>query len=91
MVCTALMGAYFTVISLTELVLVPYLPDGKQYAAFLSYRPSAIEVSTITGSQYLWAPIGAIALLTLIGLLTQLACYNKMMRSRKVSLPPPMV
>jgi len=91
MVCTALMGAYFTVISLTELVLVPYLPDGKQYAAFLSYRPSGIEVSTITGSQYLWAPIGAIALLTLIGLLTQLACYNKMMRSRKVSLPPPMV
>lgn len=98
MICTALMGAYFTVTSLTELVLIPYLPDGKDYAAFLSYRPSPIQmadvdvqVSTITGSQYLWAPIGAIALLTLIGLLTQLACYNKMMRSRKTNLPPPMV
>ena len=94
MICTALMGAYFTVTSLTELVLIPYLPDGKEYAAFLSYRPSPIQmadvdvqVSTITHSQYLWAPIGAIALLTLIGLLTQLACYNKMMRSRNKTRP----
>ena len=34
-------------------------------------------------SKYLWAPFGAMMLLTLIGLLTQLACYNQMMRKRK--------
>jgi len=91
MICTALMGAYFTTTSLVELVLIPYLPDGKEYATFLAYRPSPVqvasspsgEVTNVVSSKYLWAPFGAMVLLTLIGLLTQLACYNNMMRNRK--------
>ena len=89
MICTALMGAYFAMTSIVELVLIPYLST--DYAAFLTYRPSPIEVvnnvqakaTDVVSSQYLWAPFGGMVLLTLIGLLTQLACYNKMMRNRK--------
>ena len=85
MICTALMGAYFAMTSIVELVLIPYLST--DYAAFLTYRPSPIEVvnnakATDVVSSVPWAPFGGSAL-TLIGLLTQLACCNKMMRNRK--------
>ena len=40
MICTALMGSYFATTALVELVVVPYVPDGYNYAAFLAYRPS---------------------------------------------------
>jgi len=89
MVCTALMGAYFATTAFVELVVVQYLPDGYNYAAFLAYRPSPNvsglhkDVQNFAMSKYLWAPLGAVLLLTLIGLLTQLACYNQMMRKRK--------
>ena len=70
-------------------VVVPYVPDGYNYAAFLAYRPSPNvsglhkDVQNFAMSKYLWAPLGAMLLLTLISLLTQLACYNQMMRKRK--------
>lgn len=89
MICTALMGAYFATTALVELVVVPYVPDGYNYAAFLAYRPSPNvsglhkDVQNFAMSKYLWAPLGTMLLLTLIGLLTQLACYNQMMRKRK--------
>lgn len=89
MICTALMGSYFATTALVELVVVPYVPDGYNYAAFLAYRPSPNvsglhkDVQNFAMSKYLWAPLGAMLLLTLIGLLTQLACYNQMMRKRK--------
>lgn len=91
MICTALMGAYFATTAIVELVLIPYLPDGKEYGSFLAYRPSPVEVavdahshvSNVVASKYLWAPFGGMVLLTLIGLLTQLALYNKMIRYRK--------
>merc|ERR1711865_129913 len=89
MICTALMGSYFATTALVELVVVPYVPDGYNYAAFLAYRPSPNvsglhkDVQNFAMSKYLWAPLGAMLLLTLISLLTQLACYNQMMRKRK--------
>ena len=89
MICTALMGSYFATTALVELVVVPYVPDGYNYAAFLAYRPSPNmsglhkDVQNFAMSKYLWAPLGAMLLLTLIGLLTQLACYNQMMQKRK--------
>eukprot|EP00320_Phaeocystis_rex_P003349 CAMPEP_0119057876 /NCGR_PEP_ID=MMETSP1178-20130426/2266_1 /TAXON_ID=33656 /ORGANISM="unid sp, Strain CCMP2000" /LENGTH=283 /DNA_ID=CAMNT_0007038743 /DNA_START=53 /DNA_END=904 /DNA_ORIENTATION=- len=89
MICTALMGAYFATTALVELVVVRYVPDGYNYAAFLAYRPSPDlsglhkDVQNFVVSKYLWAPLGTMLLLTLIGLLTQLACYNQMMRKRK--------
>ena len=36
MICTALMGSYFATTALVELVVVPYVPDGYNYAAFLA-------------------------------------------------------
>jgi hypothetical protein len=93
MICTALMGAYFATTALVELVVVPYVPDGYNYAAFLAYRPSPNisglhkDVHDFAMSKYLWAPLGAMLLLTLIGLLTQLACYNQMMQKRKREVP----
>lgn len=93
MICTALMGAYFATTALVELVVVPYVPDGYNYAAFLAYRPSPNmsglhkDVQDFAMSKYLWAPLGAMLLLTLIGLLTQLACYNQMMQKRKREVP----
>jgi hypothetical protein len=89
MICTALMGSYFATTALVELVVVPFVPDGYNYAAFLAYRPSPNvsglhkDVQNFAMSKYLWAPLGAMLLLTLISLLTQLACYNQMMRKRK--------
>jgi hypothetical protein len=89
MVCTALMGAYFATTALVELVIVRYVPGGYNYAAFLAYRPSPNvsglhkDVQNFAMSKYLWAPLGTMLLFTLIGLLTQLACYNQMMRKRK--------
>jgi hypothetical protein len=90
MICTALMGAYFATTALVELVVVPFVPDGASYGAFLAYRPTpttsaagGAAVDDVLHSKYLWAPFGAMMLLTLIGLLTQLACYNQMMRKRK--------
>ena len=79
--------------ALVELVVVPYVPDGYNYAAFLAYRPSPNisglhkDVQDFAMSKYLWAPLGAMLLLTLIGLLTQLACYNQMMQKRKREVP----
>jgi len=89
MVCTALMGSYFATTAIVELVVVPYVPDGYNYAAFLAYRPSPNvsglhkDVQNFAMSKYLWAPLGAMLVLTVVGLLTQLACYNQMMRKRK--------
>merc|ERR1711865_1125191 len=34
---SALMGSYFATTALVELVVVPYVPDGYNYAAFLAY------------------------------------------------------
>ena len=74
-------------------VVVPYVPDGYNYAAFLAYRPSPNvsglhkDVQNFAMSKYLWAPLGTMLLLTLIGLLTQLACYNQMMQKRKREVP----
>ena len=82
MICTALMGSYFATTALVELVVVPYVPDGYNYAAFLAYRPSPNmsglhkDVHNFAMSKYLWLPLGAMLLLTLVGLLIQLACYN---------------
>ena len=45
------------------------------------------DVQDFAMSKYLWAPLGAMLLLTLIGLLTQLACYNQMMQKRKREVP----
>ena len=89
MICTALMGSYFATTALVELVVVPYVPDGYNYAAFLAYRPSPNmsglhkDVHNFAMSKYLWLPLGAMLLLTLVGLLVQLACYNQMMQKRK--------
>ena len=89
MICTALMGSYFATTALVELVVVPYVPDGYNYAAFLAYRPSPNmsglhkDVQNFARSKYLWAPLGVMLLLTLVGLLVQLACYNQMMHKRK--------
>lgn len=88
MVCTALMGAYFATTALVELVVVPFVPEGENYGAFLAYRPTPkisdvqADVKNVVASKYLWAPFGVMMLLTLIGLLTQLACYNQMMRKK---------
>ena len=94
MICTALMGSYFATTALVELVVVPYVPDGYNYAAFLAYRPSPNmsglhkDVQNFAMSKYLWAPLGVMLLLTLVGLLVQLACYNlwKHKRKREVTL-----
>jgi hypothetical protein len=93
MICTALMGAYFATTAFVELVIIPYVPDGANYAAFLAYRPAPsvtsidTQVKDVSTSKYLWAPLGGFLVLAFIGLLTQLACYNKMMRSRSKLVP----
>ena len=41
------------------------------------------DVQNFAMSKYLWLPFGVMLLLTLIGLLIQLFCYNRMMQKRK--------
>lgn len=89
------MGSYFATTAFVELVVIPYVPDGANYAAFLAYRPApsvmAIDdqVMNVSTTKYLWAPLAGFVVLAFVGLLTQLACYNKMMRAR--SRPVPLV
>merc|ERR1719238_1888494 len=65
MICTALMGSYFATTALVELVVVPFVPDGASYGAFLAYRPTPTTsaagdaaVDDVMHSKYVWAPFG---------------------------------
>ena len=81
-------GVSATCSPLSLQVVVPFVPEGENYGAFLAYRPTPkisdvqADVKNVVASKYLWAPFGVMMLLTLIGLLTQLACYNQMMRKK---------
>lgn len=81
----AFFGAYMFTCNLTKLVLVPYVPGGAAFNAFLTYKPDVAKaivlssdvVTPLIGSPYVYGPVLGVALLTAIGTTVQV----RMLRS----------
>ena len=78
----AFFGAYLALSHLLKLVVVPYVPNGAQFLAFLAYKPDvarflaaegAADRQALIGSPYVYGPVLALALLTAAGTATQVA------------------
>lgn len=84
-VSTALIGAYLSVTSFIQLVLIPALPNGELFARFVNYRSALASLATdweddltaLSTSPYMWGPCAAVGLLGLAGICVQQRGVNK--------------
>ena len=71
----AFLGADLAVNNFIKLVLVPYVPDGVKFEAFLAFRPDVTQAvqraseyqGTLFGSPYVYGPVLVLILLTAVG------------------------
>lgn len=80
-VACAFFGSYLVTCQLIKLVLMPYVPGGAGFAAFLTYKPDVAKaivlssevITPLIGSYYVYGPVILLAVLTVIGTSVQVS------------------